>query len=865
MYPVSSEIAALFDANQRQVLRITGTDANGVELTITDANVMMNGFSIDRYCCNGERIEIGTAIASELRLKLNNSTGTYTGIVFEGAELFVEIGIADWTQEDPIITYIPCGYFTPDEQPRTRTIITLSALDRMMRFDTVTPTLTPWTNESGTVMTTETGEIIYFCAELVTPCTLADLIDQVCVICDVELGTDISAFPNATTMIDQIPITQEDITYRSLIQWAAGMMGTNAFIDWEGKLRFQWFTDTGYNSTTSRRYSSDLYENDIFVTGVKFTDSDNNTYLAGTETYALDLSGNPLVAVNPSLMLQPIYARVHGFKYRPFTATVKPAPWLFPMDRVTFTDAEGNGHVSLLTNVNTTINGHTSIAAKGETSKVNSYASPSAMTEQQRQVLDRVQRVTSTALATAVANATAQITGTNDSHVRFMYDENGGLQEILIMDTDDVSTATKVWRWNSGGLGFSGNGYAGPYTTAITQDGSIVADFITTGILNANVIKAGTLMSSKNPNNYWNLDTGEMSIQVGNVQNAVSVSTLNTTVNNLTISPRNYAIGTSDEYQYLSNSSRTVYYDVSPDFTIEYYNQQAIIIVQASNISGRTDTTPQISFSLYGTDGSGQAWTMHTGPLTPPTGTSSSNLCLWRLYLPEKSVTINRIAINLYRNVLSSGNEVEFNQFRFAKGWSRVEWVPAIEDQEEQTVDKAQTAVDTALTQEAIFNKLTNDGQAQGLILDANGNLYVNATYINTGTMSANLVRSGVLSNISGTMAFNLDTGEINSTYSTRYLKIGEANISGGITSFGEGSIGFDNFIDGGEIGPYLTGKNITFDADAIQVTDTYTGSATLYNTINNLDVLIPTAINSQGVVTNWQNAKIVHGLLCYR
>lgn len=67
--------------------------------------------------------------------------------------------------------------------------------------------------------------------------------------------------------------------------------------------------------------------------------------------------------------------------------------------------------------------------------------------------------------------------------------------EILIMDTKDINTATKVWRWNNGGLGFSSNGYYGTYGTAITNDGAIVADFITTGVLNANLIKTGVLSS----------------------------------------------------------------------------------------------------------------------------------------------------------------------------------------------------------------------------------------------------------------------------------------------------------------------------------------------------------------------------------
>lgn len=55
--------------------------------------------------------------------------------------------------------------------------------------------------------------------------------------------------------------------------------------------------------------------------------------------------------------------------------------------------------------------------------------------------------------------------------------------EILIMDTDDKSTAHNVWRYNLGGWGISHNGYSGPYTMAATLNGGFVADFITAGVL----------------------------------------------------------------------------------------------------------------------------------------------------------------------------------------------------------------------------------------------------------------------------------------------------------------------------------------------------------------------------------------------
>lgn len=107
----------------------------------------------------------------------------------------------------------------------------------------------------------------------------------------------------------------------------------------------------------------------------------------------------------------------------------------------------------------------------------------------------------------AIADATAAITGNSGGYVRLNPSQNP--QEILIMDTPDISTAKNIWRFNLSGFGHSSGGYSGPYRTAVTQDGHIVADFIDTGILNANIIRAG-IMQSINGEFSFNLETGHI-------------------------------------------------------------------------------------------------------------------------------------------------------------------------------------------------------------------------------------------------------------------------------------------------------------------------------------------------------------------
>lgn len=126
-----------------------------------------------------------------------------------------------------------------------------------------------------------------------------------------------------------------------------------------------------------------------------------------------------------------------------------------------------------------------------------------------KQVVDRFPSL----LSSAVTNATKLITGNSGGYVVLHSStENGKPYELLIMDSENLEDAVNVWRWNVAGLGFSKNGYNGPYETAITGDGSIVADFITTGSLVANIIKAG-IISSLDGSSYWNIETGEICLK----------------------------------------------------------------------------------------------------------------------------------------------------------------------------------------------------------------------------------------------------------------------------------------------------------------------------------------------------------------
>lgn len=98
-----------------------------------------------------------------------------------------------------------------------------------------------------------------------------------------------------------------------------------------------------------------------------------------------------------------------------------------------------------------------------------------------------------TAMQAAIEHATQLIRGGLGGHVLINTNAAGEPNEILVMDTDDIDTAVNIMRINVNGIGFSTNGYNGPFRSAWTLDGHFVADFITTGNLNASLLTAGVI------------------------------------------------------------------------------------------------------------------------------------------------------------------------------------------------------------------------------------------------------------------------------------------------------------------------------------------------------------------------------------
>lgn len=389
MVNVSQDVIKSFNEGNKQTALIEVT-AGSKTFTISDADIIQGGLKIDRYCVTNSKIEVGSAVASELSLKLRNYDGKFNDVSFEGAVLNVKIGIKlssvlegatlgkgilgrmilGSASSDQDVAYVPCGLFIVDTPPRKLSTISISALDYMVLFDREV-------NASA----------------LSFPIHVDALIQKICSICNVTLATDVSVLPNHYFSIGGLPDTNQKLTYRQLLQWCAQLTGTCAFMDGSGRLLLKWYEQTGVTITASERYSSDMLENDITITGFTCDDGKGNTYLSGTADYTLDLSDCGFLTNAYEGVLKELQAARGGFAYRPYSATIKSAPYLFPLDMIRYKNKDGVVHDTIVTNVTLALNCNTAISGAGETVTNSSYAQSTSGVTSQQAATDRANLV----------------------------------------------------------------------------------------------------------------------------------------------------------------------------------------------------------------------------------------------------------------------------------------------------------------------------------------------------------------------------------------------------------------------------------------------------------------------------------------
>ena len=455
MYNLTNEELALFTKGNKQVARITFEPTEGEEILITEADIINNGLSIERHSISGETLELGSAIASELSLVLNNTDGRFNDVIFEGAELYVTVGTKDWAIPESNYVFVPMGFFTVDEAPRKLRHITLTALDRMVLFDKpVSPDM------------------------LSFPINFYHLISRVCDICNVPVG-DLSGV--RMNMIRTIPCApnMENMTYRQLLSWACELSGACAYIDCDGRLCTTWYkSNDSFEINPEHRFSSDLAEKSITISGIQIV-KEAETVLAGDDAYALNIEGNGIAEVLDSELTKKIIDNLNAqvpLTYTPYSMTTVPLPHISVYDRISFVDKDNNSHSSIITNYTFSLNGATAIEAKGKTATNAGYASVNSLTRKEAMIIRRIQRVQNETLNSRIQSVIAfneLISNALGLWATEKTLENGSVQYYM-HNKEHLEESTTIFTINAGGIAWTNDGWNGGepvWQTGVTAAG----------------------------------------------------------------------------------------------------------------------------------------------------------------------------------------------------------------------------------------------------------------------------------------------------------------------------------------------------------------------------------------------------------
>ena len=300
---------------------------------------------------------------------------------------------------------------------------------------------------------------------------------------------------------------------------------------------------------------------------------------------------------------------------------------------------------------------------------------------------------------------------------------NGHPSETVYGDTDDINTMINCIRINKNGIGFSNNGFNGPYKSAWTIDGRFNADFILTGTLTANLIKAG-ILSNKDGSFWVNFDTNEFYL---------AGMAKKDDINAIKIGGRNLARWTyadwSKWYSEFSGVQNTCVPVSNQVLTKGLSVGDTVIFKMEYKYQNIVATSGQKAECWLQGSGNVTAWNAGAFPGGPRFELSGTGT---HTFEGSFTVTADHLkndywSLNIRHDYVQSGS-ISFRMLKVEKGTKATDWSPAPEDLESYADSASQNAVN-ALDQTTIFNKLTNNGQTQGLAL-VDGKLYLNAEYL---------------------------------------------------------------------------------------------------------------------------------------
>lgn len=366
MINVSTQLKKESLTNRNYYVTANVTLSNGATLKLGKKDFYLSGNSLVDSA-DSRDFPVGVAIEKTASLSLVNDDGRFDGYNFNAARFVIFLN----AQLSDRIETIKRGTYTVSKKPATASEISLSLLDKMHNADKA------------------------YDSNLSFPCTVKELLSECCQQCGITLGDAI--FPNSDFQIQQVP---SNATYRTVIGMCAGIAGGNARIDENDLLRIitfnKTFTNTAiYDGGTVKNWANgeDLdggtlnpwttgavidggtlsnndyhalfsiqnlqYDvDDVIVTGVKYVE-DETEYMSGQDGYVITID-NQLLSGNAQVGVEAIGNQLIGLRMRPFSCDGIANGYATFGDPVEFIDTKNRVFRSFATNVEFVFGGSTS-------------------------------------------------------------------------------------------------------------------------------------------------------------------------------------------------------------------------------------------------------------------------------------------------------------------------------------------------------------------------------------------------------------------------------------------------------------------------------------------------------------------------
>lgn len=498
--------------------KMTFRDGSYIDLEMQD----FLSYSINEATSASGKFEIGAAVIKEYTAVLNNSDGKFDTYNFEGADILAKVGIklADGTWE-----ILQKGTYRIVSAKASELTINIKAYDSMLYLDR------PYSESA-----------------LTYPASLQEIIQDACIDCG--MAYDASTIDSGIYTVQERP-DKDAITYRDIISYCAQVMGCYARIDHQDRLSFGWyafdkipgaldggnfegasspyasgdnadggnfdsyasgykydsgtFQDSGYFHHFYNLSSQTVNTDDITITGIMVTASsgdDAESYLYGTDDYALVISDNPLIqAGNIRQVAEHVGAKLCGSTFRPLSITIQSDPCVEAGDAAVVTDRKQRTYRTVITNTTFSIGGAQKVECSAETPTEKTYTKYGAVTkilakmgqqaEQKLSAYDIASRQLASLMANSMGLYETYETLEDGSQIRYLHDKPvlEESQTIWKRTRDAFAVSTDGGEtWNSG-VDSSGNVLANVLTAI-----GINADWIRVGTMLADRIQGGTLI-----------------------------------------------------------------------------------------------------------------------------------------------------------------------------------------------------------------------------------------------------------------------------------------------------------------------------------------------------------------------------------